>query len=81
MNTDMDDVLTPFARERGIGLINAAGLAYGPVDRAGPGEVAPGSPAVRDAASKAAAFCRAHGADIAEVALRFCLDHPFVAST
>jgi L-galactose dehydrogenase len=26
-------------------------------------------------------YCRSHGANISEVALRFCLDHPYVAST
>jgi len=36
---------------------------------------------VRDAGRKAAEFCRAHGMDISEAALRFCLDHPYVAST
>ena len=34
INTDMDGVLTGFARERGIGLINASGLVHGSSDRA-----------------------------------------------
>ena len=37
--------------------------------------------AVRDAGKKAAEFCRSHGADISEVALRFSLGHPYVSST
>jgi L-galactose dehydrogenase len=81
MNADMDDVLTEFARERGIGLINAAGLCMGILTENGPADWHPAPAEVRDAGRKAAKFCRAHGADIAELALRFCLDHPYVSST
>ena len=44
MNTDMDEVLTAFARERGIGLINAAALHMGILTENGPGGVASGAP-------------------------------------
>ena len=43
MNTDMDEVLTAFARERGIGLINASGFAHGDSDRARAAGLAPGA--------------------------------------
>jgi L-galactose dehydrogenase len=81
MNTDMDEVLTAFARERGIGLINAAALHMGILTENGPAEWHPAPQAVRDAGKKAAEFCRSHGADIADVAMRFSLDHPYVSST
>ena len=81
LNTDMDEVLTAFARERGIGLINAAPLHMGILTEHGPAEWHPAPKEVRDAGRKAAAFCRERGVDIAEVAMRFCLDHPYVAST
>jgi L-galactose dehydrogenase len=81
MNTDMDEVLTAFARERGIGLINAAALHMGILTENGPAEWHPAPQAVRDAGEKAAEFCRSHGADIADVAMRFSLDHPYVSST
>ena len=81
MNTDMDEVLTAFARERGIGLINASGLHMGILTEQGPPDWHPAPQAVRDAGRKAVEFCRSHGADITEVALRFCLDHPYVSST
>ena len=81
MNTDMDGVLTAFTRERGIGLINASGLCMGLLTEQGPPDWHPAPQQVRDAARKAAEFCREQGADISEVALRFCLDHPYVAST
>jgi L-galactose dehydrogenase len=81
LNTDMDGVLTAFARERGIGLINASGLCMGILTEHGPPDWHPAPQEVRDAGKKAAEFCRHHGADLPEVALRFCLDHPYVSST
>ena len=81
LNRKMDEVLTPFTRERGIGLINASGLCMGLLTEHGPPDWHPAPSEVRNAGSKAAEFCRAHGLDISEVALRFCLEHPYVAST
>jgi L-galactose dehydrogenase len=81
MNTDMDEVLTAFAREHGIGLINASALHMGILTEHGPQEWHPAPQAVRDAGRKAAEFCRSHGADISEVALHFSLSHPYVSST
>jgi L-galactose dehydrogenase len=81
MNTEMDEVLTAFARERGIGLINASPLHMGILTEHGPQEWHPAPPAVREAGRKAAEFCRSHGADISDVALRFSLGHGYVSST
>ena len=81
LNRQMDEVLTPFTRERGIGLINASGLCMGLLTEHGPPDWHPAPREVREAGRKAAEFCRVHGADISEVALRFCLDNPYVAST
>jgi L-galactose dehydrogenase len=81
LNTDMDDILTPFAQERGIGLINASGLCMGLLTENGAPDWHPAPQHVRDAGTKAAEFCRQHGANLPEVALRFCLDHPYVSST
>jgi L-galactose dehydrogenase len=81
INTDMDCVLSSFAKERGIGLINASGLCMGLLTEHGPPDWHPAPKEVRDAGKKAAEFCRAQGANISKVALRFCLDHPFVSST
>jgi L-galactose dehydrogenase len=81
LNTDMDGVLTAFAQERGIGLINASGLCMGILTEHGPPDWHPAPQQVRDAGKKAAEFCRRHGADLPELALRFCLGHPYVSST
>jgi L-galactose dehydrogenase len=81
MITDMDNVLTPFAKLHGIGLINAAGLHMGILTQDGAPAWHPAPPAVHQAARKAAELCRERGVDIAEVAIRFCLAHPYVSST
>ena len=81
MNTRMDEVLTPFAQARGIGLINAAVLHMGVLTESGPQAWHPASPEVLEAGKKAAEFCRSQGVDIADVAMRFALDHPYVSST
>jgi L-galactose dehydrogenase len=81
LNTSLDEVLTDFCRKRGIGLINASGLHMGLLTNNGGPDWHPAPKEVREAARKAAQYCRDHGADISELALRFCLDHPYVSST
>jgi L-galactose dehydrogenase len=81
LNRQMDEVLTPFTRERGIGLINASGLCMGLLTEHGPPDWHPAPREVREAGRKAVEFCREHGENLSEVALRFCLDNPYVAST
>jgi len=76
MITDMDDVLTPFAKKHGIGLINAAGLHMGILTQDGAPAWHPAPATVHDAARKVVQLCRERGVDISDVAIRFCLDHP-----
>lgn len=81
MCADMDDVLTPIARRLGIGLINASPLHMGILTgREAPGWH-PAQPEVREAAMKAAALSKECGIGLPDLALRFCLDHPYVSST
>jgi L-galactose dehydrogenase len=79
--TDMDRDLTPFARASGIGLINASAFHMSILTERGAPDWHPAPPEVRDAGHKAFEFCRAHGVDLSQVALRFCFDHPYVSST
>jgi L-galactose dehydrogenase len=81
MCTDMDLELTPFARANGIGLINASGLHMGVLTERGAPDWHPAPTSVRDAGQRAAEICRRHRKDISTVAVRFCLDHPFVSTT
>jgi L-galactose dehydrogenase len=81
MVRDMDLCLTPFTKENGIGLINASPLHMGVLSS---GEIPtwhPAAPEVWAAGRRAAVICKAHGLRLPEVALRFCLSEPSVAST
>src|SRR5258708_34311791 len=77
----MDQSITPLAQRKKIGLINASGLHMGLLTGRGAASWHPAPTAVHEAGRKVAQICRAHGADLSQMALRFCLDHPYVAST
>jgi L-galactose dehydrogenase len=79
--TDMDRSLAPFAKEHGVGVINASPLHMGIITERGAPEWHPAPQAVRDAGQKIVALCRARGVDASEVALKFCLDYAGAAST
>jgi L-galactose dehydrogenase len=76
--TDMDDLLTPFAQENGIGLINASPLHMGVLTPDGPPPWHPAPPGVKEAGRSIA---QRYGARISDLALQFCLAHPYVATT
>lgn len=78
---DLDSVLMPFAREHGIGLINASALHMGILTTHGPQFWHPAPPQVVAAAQQALEFCRLQGVDLPQLALRFCLDYSPVATT
>jgi L-galactose dehydrogenase len=81
MVRDMDQYLTPFAKENGIGLINASPLHMGVLSS---GEIPtwhPAPPEIRAAGHRADVICKAYGLRLPEVALRFCLSEASVAST
>lgn len=81
MITDMDDLLTPLCKEKNIGLINASPLHMGVLTERGAPAWHPAPEAVKEAGARVARLCRERGADVSLVALKYCLDHPFVAST
>ncbi|HZQ52046.1 MAG TPA: aldo/keto reductase [Bryobacteraceae bacterium] len=78
---DLDRDLTPVLRERGTGLVNASPLHMRVLSEAGPPDWHPASEVVKQAGAKIVALCKEHGVDPAILALRFCLDHPYVSST
>ncbi len=78
---DMDDFLTGFARERNIGLINASPLHMGVLTEGGAPSWHPAPPEVLAAGAKIVAACEARGLKVADVALRFCVDHPYASTT
>jgi L-galactose dehydrogenase len=79
--TDLDRLMTPFATEQRIGLINASPLHMGILTVDGPPAWHPASAAVKQAGAAAADLCRTRGVDIADLALQFALAHPYTATT
>ena len=81
MVADIDDELIPFAKEHGIGVINASPLHMGILTERGAPAWHPAPNEVQDAGKKVVELCVAEGVDAPELALRFCVDHPYVTST
>jgi L-galactose dehydrogenase len=81
MNRDLDHVLTPLAREKQIGLLNASPLHMRMLSDSGAPAWHPAPQAVKDAARRVVELCRARGAHAPTVALQFALQHSYVAST
>jgi L-galactose dehydrogenase len=81
MLQDLDRSLRPYCEQAGVGLINASPLLLGALTPAGPPAWHPAPKDALAACAKAAEACRAEGVDIARLALRFCLDHPYVSTT
>lgn len=79
--TDLDDLLTGFAQDRNIGLINASPLHMGILTERGAPSWHPAAQEVKDAGAKIVETCQARGFKVGDVALRFCLDHPYAATT
>ena len=79
--TDLDASLRPFAESRNIGLINASPLLLGALTHGAPPPWHPAPAEVLEACAKAAAACAEAGAALPALALRFCLDHPYVSTT
>ena len=78
---DLDTALVPFAKQRGIGVVNASPLHMGIITERGAPSWHPAPQAVHDAGKKVVALCKERGVDASELALRFCLDYTGAAST
>ncbi|MHC4618735.1 MAG: aldo/keto reductase [Planctomycetota bacterium] len=81
LEDEMDTVLTPVAREKGIGLMNASPLHQRLLTEKGPPEWHRSPKEVLEVGPKLAALCREHGVNVADVAMRFALDYPHAAAT
>lgn len=79
--TDMDDLLTPFAEGDGVGLINASPLHMGLLTQNGPPPWHPASAEVKEVARVLVEFFAKSGVRMTDLALQFCLQHPYVATT
>lgn len=80
MIDDLDRVLRPVTDE-GIGLINASPLHMGMLTPAGPPAWHPAPAEVKAAAARVVELCESRGVDVTALALRFCVEYPYAAST
>lgn len=78
---DLDQILTPFVKDWGIGLINASPLHMGVLTGSEPPSWHPAPAVVREAGKKAAQLCQDEGEDLASLAVRFATDYSAAAST
>ncbi len=78
---DLDRCLTPLAAENNMGLINASPLHMRLLTDAGAPAWHPAPEPLKQAGARVVSLCHSQGADPALIALRFCLDHPYVSST
>ena len=78
---DMDKLLLPAIEPLGIGLINASPLHMGLLAPAEPPAWHPAPLAVKQAARNIVVLCQEHGIAASQVALRYCLNHPYAATT
>jgi len=79
-NTRLLDLI-PQLDARGVGVVNAAPLGMGLLTRQGPPAWHPAPAHIRARYAEAAAFCTAHGVDIAQLAMQYSVAHPQVATT
>jgi L-galactose dehydrogenase len=81
MDTALDDVLTPLAKKKGVGLINASPLHMRLLTSRGAPDWHPAPKRVLEAGARVAEYCRSQDVDIADLAMRFVLQHKTVATT
>jgi L-galactose dehydrogenase len=81
MDTTLDDVLTPVAVQRGIGLVNASPLHMRLLTEKGAPDWHPAPSRVLEVGGQVADYCRSRGVDVADLAMQFVYQHDYVATT
>lgn len=79
-DTALTDLL-PYLHCKGVGIINASPLSMGLLTLRGAPGWHPAPPEIQAACARAARFCRAHGTDLARLALQFATRHPGIHTT
>jgi L-galactose dehydrogenase len=81
LDTSLDEILTPYAKDRALGLINASPLHMRALTQLGAPDWHPAPKRVIQKAKEVAEYCQQQGTDIARLAMRFALKHTYVSST
>jgi aryl-alcohol dehydrogenase-like predicted oxidoreductase len=71
----------PYLESKQVGIINASPFAMGLLTGAPPPEWHPAPELLKAACRKAAEYCRARGAELAPLALRYAVSNPSIATT
>ena len=81
LDRSLDTALTPLAKLKGLGLINASPLHMRLLTEKGAPDWHPAPQRVRQVARRVVDFCQSQGVDVADLALQFALAHEYVATT
>ena len=81
MNTTLADVILPFAKQKGIGIINASALHMGILTEQGAQSWHPAPEILHDTAQQLMVIAREHGTTITAIALQFALDNADISTT
>lgn len=79
-DTALADIL-PDLMKKQVGVFNSAPLSMRLLTQEGPPEWHPAPAGVKAKCAEAAAYCAAHGADLAKLALQFSVAHPEIHTT
>ncbi|MDX1953005.1 MAG: aldo/keto reductase [Verrucomicrobiota bacterium] len=80
LNDDSLLELIPFLKEKGVGIINASPFSARLLTNAPLPKWHLASPELKDACRRAAEHCSRRGVDIAQLAVRFCVENPDITT-
>lgn len=81
MNDTVLQDIVPYLQEKCVGIINASPLSMGLLTDAGPPDWHPAPQEIRETCSKAAAYCRDKGANLAKLSLQYALQNDEIHTT
>ncbi|WP_247236505.1 aldo/keto reductase [Telluribacter sp. SYSU D00476] len=81
LNDEINDELVPLSQQRGFGLLNAAPLMQRILSDAPVPAWQQSPPEVKAIRPRLLELCREYGVALSDVALRYALDHPHIATT
>jgi L-galactose dehydrogenase len=81
LNDDSLVDLIPYAKEKGVGVINASPTGMGLLTPRGAPEWHPASKTIIDGCRQAVEYCASRGVDIVKLAVQFSCSNPDIATT
>jgi L-galactose dehydrogenase len=81
LNDTALESLLPLLEEKEVGIISASPVSEGLLTNQGPPAWHPAQDEIKQVCAKAAAWCREHGSDIAQVAIQFSVANPRIHTT